>query len=229
MTGRAVFRITRRGRKLLETKPEAITIRLLMQFPEFKAFRTSRGPARDSGAEPDHDAEQTPREVLDSCYQTLRQALAEELLANVRARPPGFFEQLVVDLLVSMGYGGSRTDAGKAMGRTGDEGVDGVIKEDKLGLDAVYVQAKRWVDTVGRPVVQSFAGSLMGLKARKGVLITTSSFSREARDYADSIQERNIVLIDGEQLAQLMIDHDIGVSEVDRYVVKQVDNDYFGG
>jgi len=131
-----------------------------------------------------------------------------------------------VDLLVAMGYGGSRKDAGEAIGRSGDEGIDGIIKEDRLGLDVVYIQAKRWESTVGRPVVQAFAGSLMGQRARSGVLITTSRFSQGARDYVNRIEKR-IVLIDGEQLAQLMIDHGVGVAEVVTYVVKRIDNDYF--
>jgi restriction system protein len=140
---------------------------------------------------------------------------------------PRFFERLVVDLLVAMGYGGSRKDAGERIGQSGDGGVDGIIKEDRLGLDVVYIQAKRWEGTVGRPVVQGFAGSLEGFRARKGVLITTSAFSKDAKEYVDRI-EKKIVLIDGEQLAQYMIDYGIGVAEVATYTVKKADLDYFG-
>src|SRR5205814_3190069 len=155
----------------------------------------------------------------------LRRTLAEELLDRVKKCPPKFFEKLVVDLLVSMGYGGSRKDAGQAVGQSGDDGIDGIIKEDKLGLDVVYLQAKRWQATVGRPVVQAFAGSMEGQRARKGVLITTATFSKEAEEYVSRI-ERKIVLIGGQRLTELMIDHDIGVSTARSYVVKKLDADY---
>ena len=152
--------------------------------------------------------------------------MAQELIDRVMACPPKFFESLVVDLIVAMGYGGSRRDAGRAIGQSGDGGIDGIIKEDKLGLDIVYIQAKRWNNVVGRPVVQAFAGSLDGQRARKGIMITTSYFSPDARDYVGRI-EKKIVLIDGVQLAQLMIDYGIGVAEVANYTVKRVDLDYF--
>lgn len=152
--------------------------------------------------------------------------MANELLQKVKLCSPSFFEQLVVDLLVSMGYGGSRVDAGQAIGQSHDEGIDGIINEDKLGLDVDYVQAKQWENTVGRPIVQAFAGSLEGQRARKGVLITTSKFSQEAKDYVKVI-EKKIVLIDGDRLSQLMMDYDIGVSEEAKYIVKKIDNDYF--
>ena len=164
---------------------------------------------------------------MESSYLHLRQALADELLERIQQASPRFFEQVVVDLLVAMGYGGSRADAGQAVGRSGDDGVDGIIKEDKLGLDFVYVQAKRWDQTVGRPAVQAFAGSLEGQRARKGVFITTSGFTRDAEEYVTRIEKR-IVLIDGDRLAQLMIDHGVGVAEVATYQVKRVDADYFG-
>jgi restriction system protein len=169
---------------------------------------------------------QTPEETLESSYQNLRSKTAQDLLERVMACSPRFFEQLVVDLLVAMGYGGSRKDAGQAVGQSGDGGVDGIIKEDRLGLDVVHIQAKRWKDTVGRPTVQAFAGSLEGYRARKGVLITTSQFSQEAKSYVTNI-EKKIVLIDGEQLTQLMLDYGIGVSEIATYTVKQIDLDYF--
>jgi restriction system protein len=158
----------------------------------------------------------------------LRQNLAQELLERIKRNSPKFFETLVVDLLVAIGYGGSRKDAGQAVGQSGDGGIDGIIKEDKLGLDIIYIQAKRWEGTVGRPTVQAFTGALIGKKARKGILITTSNFSQQAKTYAASIDNLKIILIDGEQLAQLMIDHDIGVTEESRYIVKKVDLDYFG-
>ncbi|HEY7536111.1 MAG TPA: restriction endonuclease, partial [Thermodesulfobacteriota bacterium] len=160
-------------------------------------------------------------------YQNLRRTLARELLDRIKNCSPRFFEKLVVDLLVAMGYGGSRKDAGQAVGQSGDGGIDGIIKEDKLGLDVVYIQAKRWEATVGRPIVQAFAGSLEGQRARKGVLITTSQFSQDAKEYVNKI-EKKIVLIDGDQLSQMMIDHGIGVAEVASYTVKKTDLDYFG-
>jgi restriction system protein len=219
-----VFCITDRGRQTLKSKPPRIDIGFLMQFPEFVEFRKkSQGPHPD---EKNDEPEQTPQEVLDASYQGMRRDLAQELLQRVKASPARFFERLVVDLLVAMGYGGSRRDAGQAIGQSGDGGIDGIIKEDRLGLDVVYIQAKRWDNTVGRPVVQAFAGSLEGQRARKGVLITTSQFSPDARDYVNRIEKR-IVLMDGEQVAQYMIEFGVGVTEVATYVVKKIDLDYF--
>jgi len=152
--------------------------------------------------------------------------LAQELLERIKNCSPKFFERLVIELLVKMGYGGSMHDAGQAIGRSGDGGIDGIIKEDKLGLDVIYVQAKRWKGTVGRPVVQAFAGSLEGQRAKKGILITTSQFSSDAKEYVLRI-EKKIVLIDGEMLAKLMIDNDVGVSKVTSYDIKKIDSDYF--
>jgi restriction system protein len=221
---RGRFRITERGLQVLKSNPRQIDARFLRQYPEFVEFQTvSRASGKHEAGE---EAGQTPEEVLESSYQGLRSDLAQELLERIKKCSPKFFETLVVKLLVAMGYGGSLQDAGQAIGQSGDGGIDGTIKEDTLGLDVVYVQAKRWEATVGRPIVQAFAGSLEGVRARKGVLITTSRFSPDARDYATRI-EKKIVLIDGEQLAQLMIDHDIGVAEVARYIVKRVDLDYF--
>jgi restriction system protein len=158
----------------------------------------------------------TPSELLEDAFQSIRQDLAEELLARLKVCSPGFFERLVVELLVKMGYGGSRKDAGEAVGHTGDEGIDGIIKEDRLGLDTIYIQAKRWERTVGRPDIHQFAGALTGQHARKGIFITTSSFSREARDFVTGVDTK-IVLIDGKQLANLMIDHDVGVATTTTY------------
>lgn len=234
-TGRARFRITDRGISLLKSHQGSITSKVLEQFPEFLEFkkRTPRTNAHATGELSVEDVNavvelhQTPQETLETSYQLLRKSLAQELLDKVKAIPPRFFERLVVDLLVNMGYGGSRQDAGEAIGQSGDDGIDGIIKEDRLGLDAVYIQAKRWEGRVGRPIVQAFAGSLEGHRARKGVLITTSQFSADAKDYVNRI-EKKIVLIDGEQLAQLMIDFNVGVTEVASYTVKRIDFDYFG-
>jgi len=170
---------------------------------------------------------QTPQEILETSYQNLRRNLAQELLERIKNSAPKFFENLVIDLLIAMGYGGSKKDAGQAVGQVGDGGIDGIIKEDKLGLDAIYLQAKKWEGTVSRPVVQGFAGALIGKKARKGILITTSDFSKQAVEYANGIENLKIILIGGEQLTQLMIDHEVGVTEESRYIVKKIDLDYF--
>ena len=182
-----------------------------------------QGVDEEAGAE---DTKQTPEEVLESSYQDLRNALADDLLEQVRNCSPQFFEQLVVDLLVAMGYGGSLADAGQAIGKTHDGGIDGLIKEDKLGLDFVCIQAKRWENTVGCSTVREFAGSMDAIRARKGVLMTTGSFSNESMEFVRQI-DKKIVLIDGKQLAQLMIDHDIGVATARTYAVKKIDVDYF--
>lgn len=230
---RGVFKITARGQKILADKPEKITIKLLNQFPEFKVFHQGKAaaptvePVAAPGTGTEADDTQTPEETLESSYQALLNSLANEILDAVKKMTPEAFEQLVVTLLVAMGYGGSLQDAGKAVGKAGDEGIDGIIKEDKLGLDTVYIQAKKWLGTiVGRPVVQAFAGSLEGHRARKGVMITTSSFSQEAKDYVQKI-EKKIVLIDGKQLAQLMIEHDVGVTATKVYALKKLDQDFF--
>lgn len=224
-TGRGKFRITQRGLEVLKSKPQRIDVKYLSQFPEFIEFRT----IVPTDEEPRHEepkTSQTPEEVLEASYQALRKTTAQELLDRVKQCSPRFFEKLVVDLLVSMGYGGTRKDAGEAVGQSGDGGIDGIIKEDKLGLDAVYIQAKRWEGAVGSPVVRAFAGSLEGQRARKGVLITTSHFSQDAKEFVSKI-EKKIVLIDGARLVELMIDHSIGVIEAANYKVCRIETDYF--
>jgi restriction system protein len=229
---RGVFRITERGKLALkETRP--IDNRFLRQFPSFLEFLAPKG---DDGAESlpegiqvavtEGQAKTTPEELIEEGHLQLRRALSSEIRDRLRACSPAFFERLVVKLLVAMGYGGTLEDAGKAVGRSGDQGIDGIIKEDKLGLDVIYVQAKHWENTVGRPDIQQFAGALQGQRARKGVFISTSSFSAEAREYAARIDTR-IVLIDGAELAQLMIAHGVGVSTSAVYEVKKIDSDYF--
>lgn len=230
---RGKHRITKQGLDFLKTKPSKISILSLKSFPEFEEFystshqRPNRIPGLANRVALSIRTEETgtPQEVIESQYQALRKELANEFLKLVLDCSPSFFENLVLDLLVSMGYGGSKTDA-RAVGRSGDGGIDGIIKEDRLGLDVVYVQAKRWQSTVGRPEIQAFAGSLEGNRARKGVFITTSQFSAEARDYVNRIGMK-IVLIDGDQLASLSIDYGIGVEEVTRYTLKRLDQDYF--
>jgi restriction system protein len=208
----------------LQAKPTKINLALLRKLSGY--LEAARPNETSTGDHEQPDATKTPEELVEQSYQTLRDALAEEILEKVRSCSPEFFERLVVKLLVAMGYGGSLVDAGQAVGRTGDEGIDGVIKEDKLGLDVVCIQAKRWKNPVGRPIVQAFAGSMEGQRARKGVLITTSTFSSDAKEYTSKI-ERKIVLIDGPTLASYMIDYNIGVSTAQTYVLKKVDSDFF--
>ena len=216
---RGVFRITERGQGVLSEAPPAIDTKYLSQFPEFLPFVRK-------AVEPPPPTTSTPEEALEAAYQALRDELADELLTQLESNSSSQFEQTVIDLLVAMGYGGSLEDAGKAIGRSGDEGIDGIIKEDRLGLDVIYVQAKRWDNTVGRPEIQKFAGALQGQRARKGVFITTSEFSAEAHDYVSRI-ETKIVLIDGRRLTHFMIDHNIGVTPTGVYEVKRLDSDYF--
>jgi len=223
---RGMVRITEEGKKVLSQKPAKIDNEFLRRYGSFSEFYNRNAIEETADVLPDKTA--TPEESLESSYSILHDALSDELLDKVKSCSPSFFEQLVVDLLVAMGYGGSLADAGQAIGRSGDGGIDGIIKEDKLGLDVVCIQAKRWERNVGRPEVQAFAGSMEGIRAKKGVLITTASFSNEAKDYVSNI-ERKIVLIDGARLTELMIEHDIGVTTARSYVIKKLDFDYFEG
>lgn len=223
---RGQFQITERGLDLLKSNPRQVDIGLLDRFPEFRSFRSRPTGRHADGPSPPTNEVTTPEETLESAYESMRAELESDLLDRVRRCSPSFFERLVVELLVRMGYGGTLRDAGEALGRSGDGGVDGIIKEDRLGLDVVYIQAKRWEATVGRPEVQKFAGALQGHRARKGVFLTTSGFSKEAVDYVSQIESK-IALIDGEQLARLMIDHGLGVSPVETYEIKRIDSDYF--
>lgn len=230
-TRRGYYRITPRGLDLLKKDPKTINVKLLKQYPEFLEFQKLKGTRSGEKTDTSKDSldleTATPSEVLEDAYKNLRDELVDELLAKLKKASPSFFEQIVVDLLVKMGYGGSRADAGKAIGKSGDGGIDGIIKEDKLGLDFVYIQAKRWDDApVGRPHVMQFAGALQAQKATKGIFITTSRFTDDARSYVSQIGSK-IVLIDGDQLSHLMIDHDVGVSTVSLYPVKRIDADYF--
>ncbi len=230
-TRRGFYRITDRGKDLVKKQPKAINVKLLKQYPEFLEFQQLKGTrtgdtVNDSKRASDVSTA-TPSEALEAAYENLRDELADELLARLKKTSPAFFERVVVELLVKMGYGGSRADAGKAIGRSGDGGIDGIIKEDKLGLDVVYIQAKRWDNNpVGRPDVMQFAGALQAQRANKGIFITTSRFTDDARNYVSQIGNK-IVLIDSEQLTGLMIEHDVGVSTVSLYQVKKIDSDYF--
>lgn len=226
---RGVFVITKAGSDLLAEGVSKIDTALLNRYESFRALRT-KAKEMDGGASepnpPTSEGDQTPEDALASAYQQLRRSLESDLLEQVKSMSPAFFERLVVDLLVAMGYGGSRGDAGRAVGRSGDGGIDGVINEDRLGLDVIYLQAKRWDGVVGRPEIQKFAGALQGQRADKGVFITTSGFTKEAREYVQLISTK-IILIDGERLASLMAEHNVGVSRVGHYEIKRIDTDYF--
>lgn len=226
-TRRGFFKITDRGIKVLSESPNEIDKEFLEKYPEFIEFASLKKKKDDiSKNDTDMFNNQTPEESLEYGYQKIRQNLAQELLAKIKDCSPNFFERLVVELLVKMGYGGSKKDAGQAIGRAGDEGIDGIIKEDKLGLDTIYIQAKKWEIPVGRPEIMKFVGALQGQHARKGIFITTSTFSQEAEEYAKRIDSK-IVLIDGDELTKSMIDYDIGVSKVASYEIKRIDSDYF--
>jgi len=230
---RGRFVATQKGRALLATAPERIDVALLMQDPVFREFYKNNG----SMAEPDGavakpvdeaSARTTPEEQIDAAYASLQAALRDELLQRILANSPAFFEQLIVDLLVAMGYGGSHKDAAAQLGRSGDGGVDGIVNEDRLGLDRIYVQAKRYATgcPVSRPDVNGFVGSLVGLGATKGVFVTTSTFSQPARDYVKHLSQR-IILIDGQELADLMIEHGVGVRGYRTIEFTRLDEDFF--
>lgn len=222
---RGFFRIAPRGIEMLKSDPARIDVALLNKYKEFREFRERR--VDDGGDTTAATSEKTPQEVIEAAHANLRASLAAEILETLKGSSPHFFEQIVVDLLVAMGYGGTRRDAGAAIGRSGDGGIDGVINEDRLGLDAIYVQAKRWdTNSVGRPEVQKFAGALQGQGAHKGIFITTSTFSKEAVEYASKISNR-IILIDGAKLALYMIDFNVGVTTTATFALKKVDSDYF--
>jgi len=224
---RGHFRISDRGREVLRDPPDRITIRYLERFPEFIEFRSVGKEKKEPVEVSSPEAEgETPEEMLESAYLRLRSDTAAELLKRVKGCSPKFFEGLVVEVLLKMGYGGSRREAGEAIGRAGDEGIDGIVNEDRLGLDVIYLQAKKWDGTVGRPEIQKFVGALHGKRAKKGIFLTTGSFSSEAAQYVANIDPK-VVLIDGQQLADLMIEFNVGVSQTDIYEVKRIDSDYF--
>ena len=224
-TRRGVFKITERGQAVLGENLERLSTKYLRKFDEFNDFQRKHNE-KDSKSENDVISEATPEEMLEAGYTKLSENLADDILVNIAKCSPSFFEHLVVDLLVHMGYGGSFSEAAQVVGKSGDEGIDGIIKEDKLGLDTIYIQAKRWKGVVGRPEIQKFAGALLGQKASKGVFITTSSFTKEAEEYAASV-DRKVVLIDGQKLASLMIEHNVGISTVRTFEIKRIDSDYF--
>ncbi len=225
---KGVYLITDVGRQVAGKKLDFIDRKYLMQFPSFAEFQNKTHANGNEQESVPHKATstQTPEESLESAYQTLSLALRDELLETVLKMDPYRFEELVVDLLLAMGYGGTREEAAQVTQKSGDEGIDGIINEDRLGLDSIYIQAKRWQNTVGRVEIQSFVGALAGKQAHKGVFITTSSFNQNAIDYARSIAQK-VILIDGERLAELMIEHNVGVSPSKTFTLKKVDSDYF--
>ena len=227
-TKRGIFIITENGLSLIASKPDNVNVKSLEQYDEFNEFRNTRKvtisiPQNKQEAIP---TKETPEEALENAYQKLYDELSFEILQSIKQSTPEFFEVLVVDLLVNMGYGGSRKEAGQAIGKTNDEGIDGIINEDRLGLDSIYIQAKRWEGTVGRPEIQKFAGALQGQRAKKGIFITTSNYSKQAIDFTGQIDTK-IILIDGIKLAQLMIEHKVGVSQIAKYEINRLDTDYF--
>ena len=224
---RGLFQITDRGKDVLSKNPENINVKYLGQFPEFIEFRQLKKEKNNYQKDIEEPTSfMTPEENLENSHQTLRSELGSEILTTIKSCSPDFFEQLIIDLLVIMGYGGSRKEAGEVIGRSGDEGIDGIIKEDRLGLDIIYIQAKRWENVIGRPEIQKFAGALQGQRAKKGIFITTSNFSKEAVEFASKI-ETKIILIDGEKLSEYMIDFNVGVTKVSTFELKKIDSDYF--
>lgn len=227
---RAHVRITERGRAVLSKDIHNIDRSFLMQFDEFEKFQTVSNKDNDSGEKQSlvNNDDNTPEESIEKAYLTIKSSLSDELISKIMGLSPTFFERLVVDLIVKMGYGGSRKDAGRATKQSNDGGIDGIIKEDKLGLDEIYIQAKRWDPNknVGRPEIQKFIGALAGQGAKKGIFITTGGFSREATEFVPR-NETKVVLIDGERLTDLMIEYNLGVSTQATYDLKRLDSDYF--
>lgn len=225
---RGYLQITEKGKKILLDNPKEINIKFLRRFPDFNKFTNFKknGTIKTKEIKGIAEESQTPEEMLEYAHQKLTNDLSQELIDTIKSCSPIFFENLVIDLLLSMGYGGSRVDAGKAIGQSNDGGIDGIIKEDKLGLDIIYIQAKRWENTVPTREVRDFAGALLAKKAKKGVFITTSSFPKSAIEYVGQIEPK-IVLINGQRLGELLIEHGVGVSTQRIYKVKKIDSDYF--
>lgn len=227
-TRRGYFQISEEGKKFLKRNPNFINTKMLSDYDSFNEFQSIKEKDTSDYDKKINKEEQniTPHELLESGYLSIKNELSSELLSMIKNISSSRFEKLVVDLLVKMGYGGSIKEAATVVGKSGDEGIDGIIKEDKLGLDVIYIQAKKWEGNVGRPEIQKFAGALLGKKAKKGIFITTSNFTNEAREYVTDIDAK-IILLDGRQLTELMIENDLGVSTQDIYTIKRIDSDYF--
>ena len=230
MIKRGHFKISSLGREILTSKPERIDMKYLNQFQGYREFRSNNGSrdetVPDSVVHAESNDEMTPDDAIVSAETEIHRELSADLLSQIQAESHQFFEKLVLDLMLAMGYGGTGADAGVLTNAGADEGIDGIINEDRLGLDLIYLQAKRWKDSVGRPEIQKFVGALHGKRARKGVFLTTSTFTREAREYVSTIEPK-VVLIDGKKLAQLMISFDVGVSTAKVVKIKRIDIDYF--
>ena len=227
-TRRGCFQISEEGKEFLKRNPHFINTKMLSDYDSFNEFQSIKEKDTSDYDKKINKEEQniTPHELLESGYLSIKNELSSELLSMIKNISSSRFEKLVVDLLVKMGYGGSIKEAATVVGKSGDEGIDGIIKEDKLGLDVIYIQAKKWEGNVGRPEIQKFAGALLGKKAKKGIFITNSNFTNEAREYVTDIDAK-IILLDGRQLTELMIENDLGVSTQDIYTIKRIDSDYF--
>ena len=225
---RGIIEITPEGKKVLLSSPSEITVTCLKKFPTFREFYSPQDPPLPdvTARENNNTSSSTPEEAVESSYLSLKNQLIEDIREKIAACSPAFFERMVVDILIGMGYGGSRKDAGQAIGQVGDEGIDGIINEDRLGLDVIYIQAKRWKGKIGRPEVQKFSGALQGKRAKKGVFITTSDFTTEAREFVTNI-EAKIILLSGAQVAELLWENNIGITTSISYEVKKMDFDYF--
>jgi restriction system protein len=223
---RSYFIITSRGITVLENNPKIVNVKFLQQYDEFLEFRQPKKNNNIDVIVEENILQETPEEALENAHRTLQENLSIEIIDTIKQCSPEFFESLVVDLLVGMGYGGSRKEAGQAVGKSGDGGIDGIIKEDRLGLDIIYLQAKRWENVVGRPEIQKFAGALQGQRAKKGIFITTSDFTKDAIEYVSKIDTK-IILLNGNRLTELMIEHNIGVTPIAKYEVKRIDSNYF--
>jgi restriction system protein len=225
-TRRGFFKITKKGLDYLKNNPSDLNTKILMQFEEFKNFRNTRKSKEEKEDQYEKETTYTPQEALEYGLSKINETLADDLINRIKQCSPSFFEKLVIDLLVKMGYGGSKQEAAQVIGKSGDEGIDGIIKEDKLGLDVIYVQAKRWENVVGRPEIQKFVGALAGQNANKGIFITTSYFTKDAEEYAKGLSTK-LILIDGKKLTDLMIEYNVGVSIIDTIQIKKIDSDYF--
>ena len=224
---RKIYKITDLGLNVIKNPPEKITIAFLKQFESFSENRNPGKTKKDFIEEKEVEiSEKTPDELFESSYEQIIDNIKEQLKQKVNECSPYFFEQIVLDLLLKMGYGGSETESGEITKKGSDEGIDGIIKEDKLGLDKIYIQAKKWENSVGRPEIQKFVGALHGKRAKKGVFITTSDFSRDAHEYVKNL-DVSVILIDGEKLSQYMVENELGVSLKQNYKTYYVDNDYF--
>jgi restriction system protein len=225
---RATFRITKRGIDLLKENPPEINTKYLTRYEEFVVFQNNKSEKNKNKNVISEETQSniTPEESIEFGFQKLKDSVSEDIINKIKECSSNFFEKLVVELLVKMGYGGTLKEAGQVLGKSGDGGIDGIIKEDKLGLDVIYIQAKRWENVVGRPEIQKFAGALLGQKAKKGIFITTSWFTNDALDFVKNLDSK-IVLIDGEMLTDLMIEYNLGVSTYKIYELKRIDNDYF--